>query len=99
MRDPRQPQTMGGRVGGDGSVATQTGDFTVSRTAAGRYSIFFPVSFRLTGFGSTAINGAVAYTQIGTMNDHQVDLVVASTTTPATPIDSAFTFTATGMTP
>lgn len=89
--------TIGGRVNGVGGavIQAQTGNWTVVRNSAGRYTITAPAGYQFTGFSVTAISSGVAYAQIAAVTATTVQFVTASTTAPATPVDSAFMFTAT----
>lgn len=91
----RSPEIIAGRVQGDGSILNGDG-FTVTRVAAGQYSLAFASGFRLQSITATAIGATGGY--IATTNS-QTERTVAvwMMTTAAAGADMGFCFTAVGV--
>jgi len=97
MQERRQPEIVAGRVNADGSIAAGDG-FTVTKGAAGTYTVAFPGSFRAVSVvampAGTASTVGIVTQNVGAVTGQAITVVVLNTAGNA--IDGAFMFTAVG---
>lgn len=94
MRRRRAPEIITGIVNADGSINRGDG-FTVQKSGAGQYTLFFPSGFRLMGFTMAKV-GADTPFYLGGPTDRTVQVVSVSSIA-AGGVDAAFSFIAVGI--